>query len=45
VYHDGVTLIDWLVLRGHTGKPNPVWVEWLMGFPANWTDLEPSETL
>ena len=23
---------------------NPVWVEWLMGFPPHWTDLEPSET-
>jgi hypothetical protein len=22
------------------GKLNPVWVEWLMGFPAGWTDLE-----
>ena len=22
----------------HGGKLNPVWVEWLMGFPAGWTD-------
>ena len=22
------------------GKLNPEWVEWLMGFPAGWTDLE-----
>jgi hypothetical protein len=22
------------------GKLNPMWVEWLMGFPAGWTDLE-----
>jgi hypothetical protein len=22
-----------------TGKLNPTWVEWLMGFPAGWTDL------
>ena len=22
------------------GALNPVWVEWLMGFPCNWTDLE-----
>lgn len=22
------------------GKLNPVWVEWLMGFPLGWTDLE-----
>jgi hypothetical protein len=26
------------------GQLNPMWVEWLMGFPAGWTDLEPSET-
>ncbi len=25
------------------GRPNPRWVEWLMGFPDNWTDLEASE--
>jgi len=23
---------------------NPVWVEWLMGFPPHWTDCEPSAT-
>lgn len=23
-----------------TGKLNPAWVEWLMGFPPGWTDLE-----
>lgn len=22
------------------GTPNPMWVEWLMGFPIGWTDLE-----
>ena len=25
------------------GSLNPTWVEWLMGFPAEWTALEPSE--
>ena len=25
---------------GNGGKLNPVWVEWLMGFPLGWTDLE-----
>jgi hypothetical protein len=25
------------------GKLNPTWVEWLMGFPLGWTDLDPSE--
>jgi hypothetical protein len=24
------------------GSLNPTWVEWLMGFPLGWTDLEPS---
>lgn len=27
-----------------TGKLNPQWVEWLMGFPVGFTDLEPSVT-
>jgi len=26
------------------GQLNPMWVEWLMGFPTGWTDLEHSET-
>ena len=26
------------------GPPNPTFVEWLMGFPEGWTDLEHSET-
>ena len=26
------------------GQLNPTWVEWLMGFPSGWTDLEDSET-
>jgi hypothetical protein len=29
---------------GNGGKLNPRWVEWLMGFPLGWTDLEDSET-
>ncbi len=27
-----------------TGQLNPTWVEWLMGFPLGWTDLEGSAT-
>jgi hypothetical protein len=23
-----------------TGQLNPTWVEWLMGFPAGWTEVE-----
>jgi hypothetical protein len=25
---------------GNGGKLNPAWIEWLMGFPIGWTDLE-----
>jgi hypothetical protein len=27
-----------------SGALNPLWVEWLMGFPLGWTDLKPLET-
>ena len=27
-----------------TGSLNPMWVEWLMGWPIGWTELKPSET-
>ena len=27
-----------------SGSLNPEWIEWLMGFPIGWTDLERSET-
>lgn len=29
---------------GNGGQLNPNWVEWLMGWPIGWTDLEPLET-
>jgi hypothetical protein len=29
---------------GNGGKLNPEWIEWLMGFPIGWTDLEDLET-
>lgn len=32
-------------LATHAGGPlNPTWVEWLMGWPTDWTDLRPSGT-
>jgi hypothetical protein len=31
-------------VNGVTGGPlNPMWVEWLMGWPLGWTDLKPLE--
>ena len=29
---------------GIGGQLNPMWVEWLMGFPLEWTDLDALET-
>jgi hypothetical protein len=29
-----------LMREGITGQLNPQWVEWLMGLPIGWTDLE-----
>jgi len=29
---------------GNGGQLNPQWVEWLMGFPIGWVNLEPLET-
>jgi DNA (cytosine-5)-methyltransferase 1 len=37
-HHSGTTLYDVAYLEG--GKLNPTWVEWLMGYPTGWTDLE-----
>ena len=28
------------MISGNGGKLNPEWIEWLMGFPIGWTDLE-----
>jgi DNA (cytosine-5)-methyltransferase 1 len=32
------------MVAGNGGKLNPTWVEWLMGWPLEWTDLKPLET-
>lgn len=34
-------LPNYVAQDGNGGKLNPNWVEWLMGFPIGWTDLEP----
>jgi hypothetical protein len=34
-----------LMGAGNGGKLNPVWTEWIMGFPLGWTDLKPLGTL
>jgi hypothetical protein len=33
-----------LMGAGNGGKLNPTWVEWLMGWPLGWTDLNPLAT-
>jgi len=33
-----------LIRSGASGSLNPLWVEWLMGFPPGWTDCDVSET-
>lgn len=42
--HSGITLTDAIcgeAASGRSGKLNPSWVEWLMGWPIGWTDYEP----
>lgn len=34
------TLADSVKSAGEVGQLNPDWVEWLMGFPIGWTDLD-----
>ncbi len=36
----GVNLVEQLQRDGHIGKLNPQWVEWLMGYPIEWTGLK-----
>ena len=38
------SLNDALTCQGHHGNLNPPWVEWLMGFPIGWTELQHVET-
>jgi hypothetical protein len=42
-FREGVQQFDTLG-RAVGGQLNPMWVEWLMGFPLGWTDLSNSET-
>jgi len=35
-----ISINDQVALRGDRGSLNPQWVEWLMGYPAEHTDLE-----
>jgi hypothetical protein len=38
--------LDYAVEQGNirTGRLNPLWVAWLMGFPIEWASFEPTET-
>jgi len=50
--HPGISLTDAVlgdggrgrIDAGNSGRLNPEWVEWLMGFPIGWTDCDASET-
>jgi DNA (cytosine-5)-methyltransferase 1 len=39
----GLGVIAHQLGRGDGGHLNPTWVEWLMGWPLEWTDLKPLE--
>lgn len=41
---DSNSLPDAVEFRGAPGRLNPLWVEWLMGYPVGWTGLKDSET-
>ena len=35
----GHSICDQLrAIYGGVGRPNPEWIEWLMGYPSRWTD-------
>ncbi len=36
-------MLDWVVEYQTGMRLNPMWVEWLMGWPLGWTDLKPLE--
>jgi hypothetical protein len=41
----GPSLLQQMLDQGHdTGRLNPRWCEWLMGYPQTWTQLQPSGT-
>lgn len=31
-------------MHGYPSRPRPSYLEWMMGFPIGWTDVQPSET-
>jgi len=37
-------LFDAIAREKVSGRLNPMWVEWLMGFPIGWTASDVSET-
>ena len=43
LYSAGPTLLESVWGDRPGGKLNPLWVEWLMGWPIGWTDLRPLE--
>ncbi len=43
IHPRGVNLVEEMQRRGERGALNPTWVEWFMGYPSGWTDLNHSE--
>ena len=43
-YHGRLDELVELTPLGKIGQMNPEWVEWLMGYPIGWTELNASET-
>ena len=43
-YHGKLNELVQVTPLGRLGPLNPEWVEWLMGFPIGWTELDASET-
>ena len=42
--HNNLREIVEVTPLGTIGRLNPMWVEWLMGYPIGWTELSASET-
>jgi hypothetical protein len=47
-FRDGESICNPLrEIYGRSGRPNPTWIAWIMGFPCDWCEIQskPTETL